>query len=385
MDFNRLIAFTQKLIHAASLSGKENVVAQFILDEMRANGFSSASVDANGSVIGILEGALPGPTVLLDAHCDTVGIAPGSTWTHDPFGGEIAEDKLYGRGVADMKGALAAMLYGIASLDPATLRGRVALSATVMEEVMEGVALKSVIESIQPDYVIIGEATNLRVNRGGRGRVEIFLETIGIPAHSSSPQMGKNAVHAMTKVIAVMESLPLPEHALLGPAVQTLTDIISDPYPGYSVVPSRCRVTYDRRLLPGETPQSALALIQAHPALSDVEFSASIAQGEHVTYTGVTLRGEKFFPAWELPEDHALVRAGQKALANAGLPVETGAYRFCTNAAYSAGVAAIPTLGFGPGHEEDAHVTDECLRLQDLQDAARGYFALVQAVTEIKS
>jgi len=67
------------------------------------------------------------------------------------------------------------------------------------------------------------------------------------------------------------------------------------------------------------------------------------------------------------------------------LPVETGAYRFCTNAAYSAGVAAIPTLGFGPGHEEDAHVTDECLRLQDLQDAARGYFALVQAVTEIKS
>lgn len=384
MNSERLLAFTQKLIRTTSLSGEENIVAQFIVDEMLANGFSRASVDENGSVIGILEGARPGPTLLLDAHCDTVGIAPGPGWTHDPFGGDVENGLLYGRGVADMKGALAAMLCAIANLNPATLRGRVALSATVMEEVMEGVSLKGVVEAIRPDAVIIGEATRLRVNRGGRGRAEIQLETIGKPAHSSSPHMGKNAVHAMTKVIAAMETLPMPAHPLLGPALQTLTDIISEPYPSYSVVPSRCRVTYDRRLLPGETPQSVLALILAHPALGGVEFNAEIAQGEHVTYTGITLRGEKFFPAWELPEDHPLIRTAQEALATVNLPGETGAYRFCTNAAYSAGMAAIPTLGFGPGREEDAHTTDECLPLSELQDAARGYQALIEKISEIE-
>lgn len=384
METDHLLAFTQKLLRAASLSGKEEVAAQFILDEMIVNHFSSARLDKNGSVIGILEGARPGPTILLDAHCDTVGIAPGSTWTHDPFGGEVTEGRLYGRGVADMKGALAAMLCAIANLNPATLRGRVALSATVMEEVMEGLALQTVIENLEPDCVIIGEASNLRVNRGGRGRAEIRLETIGKPAHSSSPQMGKNAVHTMTKVIAAMETLPMPSHPLLGPALQTLTDIISDPYPGYSVVPSRCRVSYDRRLLPGETPQSVLALILAHPALSGVEFTAEIAQGEHITYTGVALRGEKFFPAWELPEDHPLIQAALRGLSAAGLPPETGAYRFCTNGAYSAGVAGIPTLGFGPGSEEDAHVADESLSLQALQAAARGYQALIEQISDIK-
>ncbi|GAB4500656.1 MAG: YgeY family selenium metabolism-linked hydrolase [Anaerolineales bacterium] len=382
MDFERLLAFTQKLIRTASLSGEENVIAQFILDEMLANGFSRASLDSNGSVLGILEGAQPGPTILLDAHCDTVGIAPGSTRTHDPFGAEVENGLLYGRGVADMKGALAAMLCAIANLNPATLRGRVALSATVMEEVMEGVALQSVVESLAPDAVIIGESTNLRLNRGGRGRAEIQLETIGKPAHSSSPQMGKNAVHAMTKVIAAMESLPMPTHPLLGPALQTLTDIISEPYPAYSVIPSRCRVSYDRRLLPGETPQSVLALIRAHPALSEVEFNAKIAEGEHITYTGNTLRGEKFFPAWEIPTDHPLIQAGLRGLSAAGLPPETGAYRFCTNGAYSAGVAGIPTLGFGPGREEDAHITDEALSLQALKDAARGYQALIESISE---
>ena len=241
-----LVAFTQELIRIPSLSGEESAVVARIAAEMRSLGFDEVMVDANGSAIGIVNGAQPGPTILLDAHCDTVGIAPGSTWTCAPFAATIQDGFIYGRGAADMKGALAAMVYAAGTVDRTRLAGRVAVSATVLEEVMEGISLETVMAAVKPDVVVIGEATELNLNRGGRGRAEIHLETIGQPAHSSSPDLGVNAVHEMIKLIAAVESAPLGAHPLLGPALLALTDMISDPYPGYSVIPSRCRVT-DRK------------------------------------------------------------------------------------------------------------------------------------------
>lgn len=379
MDTERLIAFAQALVRERSLSGEERGAVELILAEMRVLGFDEVWADANGSAIGLINGAKPGPTILLDAHCDMVGIAAGSTWTHDPFAAEIADGYLYGRGAADMKGALAAMVYGAAAVDRSQIAGRIAVSATVLEEVMEGVSLRTVMEAVKPDFVVIGEATELNLNRGGRGRAEVHLETIGRPAHSSSPQLGLNAVHLMMKVIAGVESLPLPTDPLLGPALLALTDIISDPYPGYSVIPSRCRVTYDRRLLPGETQANTLSAITQLPGIAGVELKASIAEGEHTAYTGAVLRGPKFFPAWVLPEDHHFVQKALIGLRRAGLDPKVGAYRFCTNAAYSAGIAGVPTVGFGPASEGDAHVLDERVALQVLVDAARGYAGIVRS------
>ena len=154
---------------------------------MNRLGFDRVWVNGDGSAIGVMEGARPGPTILLDSHCDTVGIAPGSVWSVDPFVAEVRDGYLYGRGSADMKGALAAMIHAVGGLDRSRLAGRAVVSVTVQEEVMEGVALKTVMDEVQPDFVIIGESTELNVARGGRGRAEIHLETIGRPAHSSSP------------------------------------------------------------------------------------------------------------------------------------------------------------------------------------------------------
>jgi acetylornithine deacetylase/succinyl-diaminopimelate desuccinylase-like protein len=184
----------------------------------------------------------------------------------------------------------------------------------------------------------------------------------------------------MLNVISVMEQLPLPDDPFLGPAVQALTDIISDPYPGYSVIPSRCRVTYDRRLLPGDTAEGVLRQITSHPDLAGIEVHATIAQGEHRTYTGVMLAGPKFFPAWLLTEDHPFVRAALNGLVASGLNPALRGYQFCTNAAYSAGLAGVPTIGFGPGREEDAHVVDERLEIAALIAAERGYRGIIEAV-----
>lgn len=379
MTHDSLISFARELIRCPSLYGEEGAVVELILAEMARLGYDRAWRDANGSAIGVIETGRPGPTILLDGHCDTVGIAPGVTWQHDPFGGEIDGGFLYGRGAADMKGALAAMIYAGAHAARAHRRGRIVVSATVMEENLEGAALKAVMDAVPADFVIIGEATDLNLNRGGRGRAEIHLETIGRPAHSSTPHLGRNAVLDMLRVVAALERLPMAGDPLLGPAVMALTDIISDPYPAYSVIPSRCRVTYDRRLLTGETAEGVLAALTGLPELAGIALRATIAQGEHTTYTGARLTGAKFLPAWAFEEGHPFVQAALTGLRAAGLAPRIGAYRFCTNAAYSAGVAGVPTIGFGPGREEDAHVVDERIAVEDLLAAERGYRGIIEA------
>jgi len=380
MNKDALIGFAQYLVRQPSLTGEEGPVIQIVMDEMRSLGFDKVWVDENGSVIGIIEGTKPGKTLLFDAHADTVGIAPGSVWTKDPFGGEIIDGYLYGRGAADMKGALAAMVYAAGSVDRNKMAGRVIVSASVMEEVYEGGALTTVIDDVKPDYVVIGESSNLNLVHGGRGRAEIHIETIGKPSHSSSPQLGVNAVHLMMKVIEAIEKIKLNEHPLLGPAILALTDIISEPYPGYSVIPSRCKATYDRRLLTDETIDDVLGAITSLPELKDISFKAVIAQGEHQAYTGKTLTCTKFFPAWELDEKHLLVQSAFKGLRSSGLDPQLSAYRFCTNAAYSMGMAGIPTIGFGPATEADAHVVDERLSLEALEKAMLGYVGIIESV-----
>ncbi len=380
MNTQRLIDFTQRLVRQPSLSGEEVAVIQIVINEMQSLGFDQIWVDENGSAVGIIEGTQPGKTLLFDAHCDTVGIAPGSTWTHDPFGGEIIHGYLYGRGCADMKGALAAMVYAAASVDKSRFHGKIVVSASVMEEVFEGGALKTVMDQVNPDFVVIGESSDLNLVHGGRGRAEIHLETIGRPSHSSSPHLGVNAVHLMMKVIEAVDGIKLGEHPWLGPAILALTDIISEPYPGYSVIPSRCKATYDRRLLPDETIEDVLSAITSLPELKSIQLNTIIAQGEHQAYTGTVLRGTKFFPAWELDAKHPFVESVLKGLRTSGLEPQLSAYRFCTNAAYSIGMAGIPTIGFGPATEADAHVVDERLSLDALEKAARGYQGIMEAI-----
>ena len=377
---NELVGLLQKLIRIQSLSGQEKAVAGLIASAMRELGFDEVRIDDNGSVIGLVRGARPGPTLLLDAHCDTVGVAPGVSWQHEPFGAEVVGNRLYGRGASDMKGALAAMIHAAAAVDRSRLAGAVAVSATVMEEVMEGVSLAAVMDALDPDFVIIGEATDLNLNIGGRGRAEIKLEALGKPAHSSSPHLGVNAVHRMIPAIQAIEQLSLGHDPLLGPSIMALTDIISEPYPGNSVIPSRCRVTYDRRLLPGETESSVLDGLRQLPELADID--VRLAQGQHATYTGAMLEAVKFFPAWKLPPEHSLVQKALAGLRTVGQNPQLGAYRFCTNAAYSAGRAGVPTIGFGPGTEARAHIVDEFIELEELFAAARGYAALIPHILQ---
>lgn len=380
-DERALVDFAADLVRIRSVLGKEQSVAERVLAEMRFAGFDRVELDSAGNAIGILEGKEPGPTVLFDAHMDTVDVTPASAWTRNPFGGEIVDGRLYGRGSADMKGALAAMVHGLGALSESTLRGRIVVSASVNEELIEGAALRMVMQRYGADFVVIGEASELDVVRAGRGRAEYVIETVGRPAHASSPHRGVNAVHRMSAVIDAIEALPMPSHPFVGDGVMCLTDIISIPYPAHSVVPSGCRATYERRLVPGETEGEVLGQIEEACRRAGAEDTRiRLAQTDVTSYTGVRWAESKWFAPWELPEDSELVQAALTGLRGVGQEPGLSAYQFCTNAAYSAGHASVPTIGYGPACEADAHVIDESVAVADLLTAGRGYRAIAEAL-----
>jgi putative selenium metabolism hydrolase len=250
-----------------------------------------------------------------------------------------------------------------------------------MEEVLEGAALEMVMDKFSPDYVIIGEASDLKIVHAGRGRVEIQVETIGRPAHTSAPHQGINAVEGMVPAIQAVQQLSLPADPFIGQAVVALSEIISEPFPTQSVIPYRCRATFDRRLLPGETRREVLADFQNLPTIPGAELKAFVTMGEYRACTDRLVRREKWFPAWQLSRDHPLVQAGVRALKTVGLPVDFGAYSFCTNAAYSIGVAKVPTIGFGPAPESMAHIVDEYVVVEELINTARVYKEIIAEIS----
>jgi putative selenium metabolism hydrolase len=337
-------------------------------------------MDGYGNVTGIINGNRSGSTLLFDAHTDTVGVAPGVHWGHDPFSGEISDGRLYGRGASDMKGALVAMMVGALAVDRERLAGKIVISASVLEEVLEGVALQKVMDKHHPDYVVIGEASDLHLVHGGRGRAEISVETIGKPAHTSTPHQGINAAQIMVDVIRRIRDFVPPTHPSLGEGVMVLTDMISEPYPGHSVIPSRSKATYDRRLVPGETRESVLGDFQRLSPRPGSQIKVGINEGEYGTFTGQRFKKEKWFPAWILRQDHPFIQTAAQGLSAAGLPVRFDTYRFCTNAAYSIGVAGVPTIGFGPSRESLVHIVDEYIEVDQLVKAARCYKEIAQAL-----
>lgn len=366
--------FTLRLIRTPSPSGQEDGVARLVFEEMAKLGFK-VQIDAFGNVIGTVS-AGPGPTVLLDAHMDTVGVSSPELWTRNPWGERVG-DRIYGRGAMDMKGPLAAAIYGIAALRGCLERGTVAVSATVAEELVEGPALARVAERLRPDFVVICEATSLKLARGQRGRAEVRVEVFGKPTHSSRPELGVNAAEAMVDVVRALRELQPPRHPVLGPGILALTDVKSEPYPGLSVVPDYCLATYDRRTLPGELEDDILQPIRAlaERALegSGARAQVAIAEDDFETYTGQRIAAPNFAPAWFFDEDAPIVTGAVEGLRQAGIVPELSHYAFCTNGSGTAGRLGIPTIGFGPGQEELAHRVDEYIDVDELVLAARGY------------
>jgi putative selenium metabolism hydrolase len=375
-----LVAFTRRLVQTPSPPGQEGDVAALVVEEMRRLDFPEVWRDDAGNVVGRV-GAEAGSTLLLDGHMDTVDVPSPEKWTADPWAGEVRDGTLYGLGACDMKSGLAASIYGAARLLRAgvPLGGRLLVAAVGLEEPSEGTGSRILFEEdgVRADWVVVTEPSDLQVVRAQRGHMEMVLSVSGRSAHSASPELGDNAIYSAARLIFGLEILAdqLAEDPFLGSGVLAVTQIDSHAV-SRNAIPERCDLIIDRRLTVGETEALALAEVQRVIAREGVRGQVRVIEEEVETYTGKRYRVRKSSLPWALDERHPLVMAMVQAARTVGLRPGLSKWHFATEGAYTAGVAQIPTVGFGPGKPGLAHVCDEHVELEQVTSAAEAYAAL---------
>ncbi len=376
-----MAGFLQELVRIPSLSTHEGAVAARLAEEMQRVGFSQVWTDRIGNVVGRV-GTGSGPKLVFDGHMDVVDVGNLERWSHPPYDGVIERGVLYGRGSCDMKGGLAAMVYAVGALQDAgvQLAGDLYMVGVVQEEPCEGLGMQVLVEEegIQPDYVVLGEPSDLQVRLGHRGRVEMQVQVQGRAAHASSPGLGSNAIHNAARLIFGIELLAprLANDPFLGQGTVAVTEIESQAA-SRNAVPDCCTFYIDRRLTLGETERRAVAEIQNIIKTEEIDAEVGVTEYQTTSYAGYRCRVRNVFPAWAMPQDHPLVQATVRSVRETlGYRPRLSPWSFSTDGTYTAGVANIPTIGFGPGEERYAHTQAEQIRLNDVVDAARVYARL---------
>ncbi|MGQ9680699.1 MAG: YgeY family selenium metabolism-linked hydrolase [Candidatus Bathyarchaeia archaeon] len=371
LDDSRMIEFLRRLIQTPSLSGKESKLADLVSKEMKALSYS-VERDDMGNIIG-RRGGGRGKTVLFDGHLDHVGEGSRKNWSRDPYSAEIVDDVLYGRGAVDMKGSLAAMIHGCAA---AEIEGEAVLSCVVHEETAEGVATRKIIEDhkLKVDACVLGEPTNLNLSIGQRGRCVIRITTKGITSHASMPELGVNALYKMIPIINRLEEMShnMRENPFLGASSMAVTNIAA--YPGIGpIIPDRCEIILDRRLVPEETLENVLQELTQIAYDSEIE----VVEEELECYTGYKTRVKQYFPGWLMNENDKVVKDSLAILEKTvGIKPKIIGWRFSTDGVATAGILGIPTIGFGPGDPALAHQPNERISISDVVKAAEGFRSL---------
>lgn len=378
--------FLRDMIAIPGESAQEEAVIRRIQAEMQDAGFDEVRIDAMGNLIGRIG---EGPRILaFDAHVDTVGVGNLKNWSVDPHEGSEDAHTITGRGASDQRGGMAAMVTAGRIIRELGLADGFTLLfvGSVQEEDCDGLCWQYLIEreGIRPGLVVITEPTSCRVYRGQRGRMEIRVETEGVSCHGSAPERGINAIYRMAPILAALEALNprLADHAFLGRGSLTVSEIFSGS-PSRCAVADSCAISIDRRLTFGETPEGALAQIRALPEVVASGARVSLYPYDRPSWTGLVYPTEAFFPTWLIPEEHPACSAMRRAHRDLfGREAEVGKWTFSTNGVSIMGRYGIPCIGFGPGHEDQAHAPDEKTWKDELVTAAALYAALPLSLAE---
>jgi succinyl-diaminopimelate desuccinylase len=368
------------------LPAQERAVAELLADELSnrlpadRSAVSLQAVDGDrANVTAVVRGRLPGPTLMLNAHLDTV---PGYGMP-DAYRPVVRDGRLYGRGAVDMKGALAAMVTCLEVLGAADVdfRGELLLTAVAGEE--SGSAGMQALTAGRPgagvpvrvDFAVVGEPTSMRVARAHKGAMWIEVDFHGVATHGSVPHEGVNAAYHAARFVTAVETQLVPRlsgrtHPALGSATVNVGVVRGGDRP--PMVPARCSVQLDRRWLPDEEHSEVLDEVReivAELRRADPRVSAVVREMEG---TGAFVHAPL-----ECPADHPgvllLSEVVGKRLPGAGEPVGVN---FWTDGALLAARTGTPTVVCGPGDIAQAHSLDEWLALDQLHAATEVYVEL---------
>ena len=335
-------------------------LASLLFSDLRDWGFDPARepVHPGGrdNVIATLPGREGSPTVMFHAHLDTVGLSGKATADALSTGGNV-----YGRGACDTKGSLVAMVESLRLLESVDVaeRATVMLVGGIDEEVGGTGAQQLAAAHPEIEMAVIGEPTSLDIATAHKGVLRFDIATTGIPAHSSKPHLGRNAIYAMARVLDLLQthyltSLDPAGHPLAGPATLAVTTIRGGS--GFNVVPAECVIGLDRRVIPGEN----------HEELLD-EFDSLLA-GLDVTLE----RRDPFLMTAPLdtpvtdPVVQALKQAREEATGREADPIGV-TYGTDASAFAPAGISCVV---FGPGSIDQAHSDEEWVGIEETAIAA---------------
>jgi acetylornithine deacetylase len=346
----------------------ESRVTAFLEEQLRELGVEfhrQTVMPGRDNIIATYTPPSPAPfSVLFEAHQDTV---PVDAMTIDPFGAKVEGGRLYSRGACDVKAGVAVMFAALARLVKEKPAGsaKVTVAFTVDEE-HGGRGVSAFMKTgFKADYAIVAEPTLLNIVNAHKGVARLRLETTGRACHSSRPDQGVNAVYRMARLVVGIEEyakklLALPPDPVLGP--RTVSVGVLGGGTSANTVPDACHALVDRRLVPGETFESATGDLEAHlKSLPGVEFPFTLVQAS----PGCT-------PLDPAQSVELVKRFGATIDSVVGkhmvhpVPFGTDASRVA--------VAGVPAVVFGPGDIAQAHTKDEWIDLSQLEPAAEILF-----------
>jgi len=374
VHIDEVVALTQALVSADTRNppGNEGLAADVARQLLEPFAPTITQVEPAPGRVSLLAtiGAGDGsrPTLLFNGHLDVVPVER-SGWTSDPFAPAVEDGRLFGRGTADMKGGIAAVIEALHALRRAGVEPPCDIALHLVADEERGGALGTGTLAarglIHADACVVPEPTGLAVGVAERGLLHAEITIEGRPAHASEPRRGLSAIEKAAAVVLALHGADFgdPPHRLLGTPTANVGVIDGGTTP--NTVAARCRLRVDRRTLPGQTADDALASLRRRiEAIGDPELRYEI---------GVEVFGE----ASEIDPAHPwaqVVRAAVESVRGQRPPVCGMPFMTDTRFVRAAG---IPAVVCGPGLLECAHAHDEWVGLDALADAATLYATLI--------
>lgn len=375
-------ALLDRLIAFPTISRESNLdLIDFVADYLSGHGVTAQRVfseDGKQANLHAVIGPKDVPGVMLSGHTDVVPVA-GQDWTSDPFEMKVAEGRLVGRGAADMKGFIAAVLTAVPGMVRADLKRPIHLAFSYDEEV-GCIGVRRLIDMLQgadpkPAFCIVGEPTTMRVATAHKGKVSGEIICTGKAGHSSLPAEGVNAIYLAADMINALRELQReiieagePDGDYLTPYSSVHAGVIEGGT-ALNIIPDECRIAFEIRQRPEDNPDALVDSLRTKAARIVGQQDCAQAKIEIVIATN--------YPAFSTPHDHEAVRfvtalTGDNDLLKLDFGTEAGLFQ------RDLGVAGVVC---GPGNIAQAHKADEFVSRAQLAKCDQFLSKLIAALS----
>lgn len=350
--------------------GNEKTVALFIADTLRGEGIEvdiQEVVTDRPNVIARLKGLNSGKRLILNGHTDVV---PGGTgWSVEPFSAVVDGDRIIGRGAADMKSGVAAMMYAAILIQRRryVFNGEIILLFNVDEECINLGMKNFIARGVEADYAVIGEPTSLEICLAHKGVSRTRLTTHGTAGHAAKASPPDSAIDKMAVLLPGLieecRRVKHRNHALLGNASMLVTTINGGSAP--NIVPQSCVIEIDRRVLPEEERNDISDRLQMVLAESGLKPQQDYSLDNYL-----------FIPASAIEESHPFVEAAFQVVDALTSKAKKTIFDATCEAPFFSVCCQIPTIILGPGDLAQAHIKDEYVKIEELHQAVQIYTSL---------